>query len=218
MTRRAALRLAIGGGAAYDVWADRYEKLDGRTPVTALLGLTEARENTLQRAHGDVLELGVGTGVNLPLYTRDNLSSLTAADASAAMLAEAEGRARAARAHLVRADAAALPFDDAMFDTVVDTFSLCTFKDPYAALCEMHRVLRPVRASRLLLVEHTASDFAPLRAYQDAVAPAVATLSKGCVWNQRVEEMAKDARFFTVQRSTLLAGTVLVLEMAPVAD
>lgn len=217
LTRRAALQLAVAGsGALYDAWASRYEILDGRTALTDALGLTSARHTVLSRAHGDVLELAVGTGVNLPLYERDALASLTAADASAAMLQQAASRARKARATLVQADVAALPFADAMFDTVVDTFSLCTFEQPLEALREMRRVLRPTQMSRLLLVEHAASDVGVLRAYQDAVADVVTTLSKGCVWNQRVEDLVKEAGFFTVERRKLLAGTVLVLEMSPV--
>lgn len=217
VTRRGVLLgAAVAVSATYDAWAKNYEFLDGRTAVTDLLGLTEARERIIQRARGDVLEIGVGTGLNLPLYERSSLTSLTGVDASNAMLKRAYLRARATGANLLRADVTALPFADETFDTVVDTFSLCTFDDAEAALREIRRVLKSQPTSRLLMVEHAASDITPLRLYQDITANTVTSLSKGCVWNQRVLQLAQAARFATLRRYSLLGGTVISLEMVPV--
>jgi ubiquinone/menaquinone biosynthesis C-methylase UbiE len=136
----------------------------------------------------------VGTGLNLPLYDASRLSSFTAVDISPGMLREAAPRAEALRrrlsgaeqqrqqqrqrseaagaadgtagpgVQLLVADAAALPFADRSFDCVLDTFSLCVFERPAAAVREMARVLR--RGGRLLLLEHSRSDNPLLGAYQ----------------------------------------------------
>jgi ubiquinone/menaquinone biosynthesis C-methylase UbiE len=138
-----------------------------------------------------VLEVAVGTGLNLPLYRWPAVTSLTGVDLSPGMLQQAARRvasdavpgtrlvganggggggssARGGRGgvpvRLVQGDAARLPFPAATFDCVVDTFSLCVFEAPAAALAELARVLRP--GGRLLLLEHTRSDNALLGVYQ----------------------------------------------------
>lgn len=138
------------------------------------------------QAHGKVLEVGVGTGLNLPMYTWSNVTSLTGVDLSAGMLQEAalrvenslprvrllaassssssSGDGDGASVRLVQADVAQLPFPDDSFDVVTDTFSLCVFPAPEAALGELLRVLRP--GGSLLLLEHTRSDNPLLGAYQ----------------------------------------------------
>lgn len=107
------------------------------------------------RAGGDVLEVGVGTGLNLPFYPAD--ARLTGVDVSQAMLAIAERRAVSlGRAVDLRAgDAQALDLPTASYDTVVSTFSLCGVPDEGRAVREMVRVLRP--GGLLLLADHVAS-------------------------------------------------------------
>lgn len=217
LSRRAFLIAAGGGvggvGAAYDRWATNYEVLDGRTKFTESLGLTEARRALCGKARGDVLEIGVGTGVNLPLYDGTLLKTLTCIDASSGMLEKADGTPTPVPARLVQARAEALPFADGSFDTVLDTFSLCTFSEPLCALYECRRVLRRGENSRLLLLEHTASDNGLLRKYQDVISEGVRKLSKGCVWNQRVEELVEEAGFKVVKLSKMLAGTIVSMEL-----
>lgn len=137
-------------------------------------------------------QVGIGTGLNLPLYPWSTITSLTGIDLSAGMLQQAGNKLSTLpinnptinRTTLVQSDVTSLPFADAQFDCVVDTFSMCVFPDPRAALAEMTRVLRP--GGRLLLLEHSRSDNALLGWYQDVTAPAVATTGKGCFWNQDV--------------------------------
>jgi ubiquinone/menaquinone biosynthesis C-methylase UbiE len=106
-------------------------------------------------ARGDVLELAVGTGRNLPLYAGS--VRLSGVELSGAMLELARIRAAdlGLDADLRRGDVQSLPFDDASVDTVVCTFSLCTIPDDRRALEEAHRVLRP--GGSLLLAEHVRS-------------------------------------------------------------
>lgn len=121
--------------------------------------LGRARDWVCGRSRGDVLELAVGTGLNLKHYPPE--VRLTGIEWSPAMLAVAAGRARSLgrEVRLVRGDASRLPFAAASFDTVVCTLSLCCIPDDDAALVEAARVLRP--GGRLLLLDHVASTVAP---------------------------------------------------------
>jgi len=116
------------------------------------------------QASGDVLEVGIGTGLNLGFYP-DSVR-LVGIDFSPAMLERARDRAhRLGRAvELAEGDAHALAFPDASFDTVVCTFSLCAIPDERQAVAEMGRVLRP--GGLLLLADHIASSAWPVRAVQ----------------------------------------------------
>ncbi len=124
----------------------------------------DTRSWTCSQATGEVLEVAIGTGLNLVHYPTD--VTLTGIELSAAMLEIAQRRARDLdRAVDLRiGDAEALDLPEAAFDTVVCTFSLCAIPDHRAAISEMIRVLRP--GGRLLLADHVASSSAPLRAGQ----------------------------------------------------
>ncbi|MEU0684431.1 class I SAM-dependent methyltransferase [Streptomyces albogriseolus] len=124
----------------------------------------ESRTWVCSQADGDVLEVAVGTGLNLPLYPPG--VRLTGIEWSPKMLAIARRRADelGRTADLREADAQALPFPDAAFDTVVCTLSLCAIPDDQCAIAEMSRVLKP--GGRLLLLDHVPSTVFPLRAVQ----------------------------------------------------
>lgn len=120
----------------------------------------DSRSWVCSRAAGDVLEVAIGTGLNIPAYPP--AVRLTGIDWSPAMLDIA--RRRADRLHrsveLLEGDAQALPFPDASFDTVVSTFAMCAVPDDRQAIAEMARVLRP--GGKLLLADHVASTLWPL--------------------------------------------------------
>ncbi|MFF2809733.1 class I SAM-dependent methyltransferase [Streptomyces sp. NPDC058000] len=124
----------------------------------------ESRAWVCSQASGDVLEVAIGTGLNLPLYPPG--VRLTGIEWSPEMLAVARRRATelGRTADLREADAQALPFPDASFDTVVCTLSLCAIPDDRRAVAEMVRVLRP--GGRLLLLDHVPSTAWPLRVLQ----------------------------------------------------
>jgi ubiquinone/menaquinone biosynthesis C-methylase UbiE len=127
------------------------------------------REWVCGQAAGDVLEIGVGTGRNLPHYGEG--VRLTGVELSPAMLEIARARARelGREVDLRVGDAQALELPDQSFDTVVCTLSLCTIPDDRAAVAEVRRVLRP--SGRFLLLEHVRSPLLPIRVAQRLLEP-----------------------------------------------
>lgn len=148
----------------WDRLADRYDEVSAGVERRFLAA---SRPWVAGRAHGRVLEVGVGTGANLPFYPAG--VELVCLERSAPMLEQARRRAAAVDrpATFVLGDAGALAVDDASVDTVVSTFTLCCVPDLGAALAEMVRVLRPGGA--LLLADHVASDRWWVRAPQALV-------------------------------------------------
>lgn len=147
---------------AWDRHAPRYDQ--GMKWAERLL-LDGGREWACSQAAGDVLEVAVGTGRNLPYYG-PAVTSLTAIDLSPGMLAIARDRAMVLgrEADLRAGNAHVLEFADASFDTVLCTLSLCNIPDDQAAIGEMYRVLRP--GGRLVLLDHVASDRWWMQAFQ----------------------------------------------------
>ena len=110
-------------------------------------GMADHRRDLLSAASGRVLEIGAGTGLNLPYYPNGIDLVLTEPEAPMARRLE-----RRAGASIVPASAEDLPFEDASFDSVVSTLVLCTVAEPARAIAELRRVLRP--GGRLLFIEH----------------------------------------------------------------
>jgi ubiquinone/menaquinone biosynthesis C-methylase UbiE len=146
------------------VWDKSASSYDGQMDfVERLLGRGD-REWLGERATGRVLEVAIGTGRSLPFYV--TATSLTGVDLSPEMLAVARRRAdeRGLPLDLLEGDAEALPVEDAAYDTVLCSLSLCTIPDPAAAIAEMKRALVP--GGRLLLLDHVASSWPPVYAVQ----------------------------------------------------
>jgi methyltransferase OMS1 len=186
---------------SYNQYAENYDDLDGGAVADAL-GFPDQRKALLQEATGDVLECAVGTGLNFQYYNLTNVRSFTAIDLSPGMLKQAQLKSTSLRNPSIspaeksyftfqQADVTALPFPDNSFDAVVDTFSLCVFPDPAAALRSMARVVRP--GGKVLLLEHSKSQNPLLGWYQDVTANQVAAMGKGCVWNQNVINLIENA-------------------------
>jgi ubiquinone/menaquinone biosynthesis C-methylase UbiE len=148
-------------------WDRQAPTYDARTAAVERRFLVQSRRWVCGRARGSTLEVAIGTGANLPYYAAG--MDLVGVDCSAAMLGAAAARAQETgrSIELRQADAMALPFSDGSFDTVVCTFSLCCVPDERAAIAEFQRVLRP--GGELLLADHVAATFWPLRAVQHVV-------------------------------------------------
>jgi ubiquinone/menaquinone biosynthesis C-methylase UbiE len=145
-------------------WDNHARSYDRQIRIFERLLFGDSRAWICSQATGEVVEVAIGTGLNLPFYPPQ--VQLTGIEQSPAMLAlaqhRAEGLGRAV--DLRQGDAHALALPDACFDTVVCTLSLCAIPDERRALAEMRRVLRP--GGRLLLVDHVASWSWPVRAIQ----------------------------------------------------
>ena len=146
-------------------------------------GMRERRRRLLRHAHGSVLEIGAGTGLNLAHYP-DGLAELVLSEPLDAMARRLESRLRrsAVPGTVVRAGAEALPLATGSVDTVVSTMVLCTVRDPEAALAEIRRVLRP--GGRLLFCEHVRSGSERRSRWQERLAGPWEAFADGCRCNQ----------------------------------
>jgi SAM-dependent methyltransferase len=143
---------------------------DRQIAKTEKAGLRESRRQLIATATGDVLEIGAGTGANLPFYG-NGVTSLTVTEPEAPMLRRLERRAadEAPHATILRAPAEDLPFDDDTFDVAVSTLVLCGVSDQPRSLRQLRRVLRP--GGTLLFLEHVRADDAKLARRQDRMNP-----------------------------------------------
>jgi ubiquinone/menaquinone biosynthesis C-methylase UbiE len=161
----------------------------------------------LEGVSGDVLEIGLGTGANLPYYT-EHVRSLTAVEPSAGMWARAERRAKEAgwTLRLTQHSGEQLPFKDAQFDAVVITLVLCTVEDVSAVLREVIRVLRP--GGKLHFLEHVASPNPRVRKWQDRLNSIWKVVGCGCNLNRDTERAVQSAGFAVdkLDRATLCGG------------
>jgi SAM-dependent methyltransferase len=152
------------------------------------------RQDVIPAARGIVVEIGVGSGLNLPFYDR-SVTKLYGVDLSRELLALARSRAAALQfgAEFLQQDADRLPFDDDSVDTVVVTWSLCSIADPATALGEMWRVLRP--GGTLIFVEHGLAPDARVRRWQNRLTPLWRHVAGGCHLNRKPDELIRDAGF-----------------------
>lgn len=172
--------------ARYNRIARVYDRVEARTERR----FAPMRTDLWRRVRGPhVLEVGVGTGKNLPFYPAS--ISVTGVDLAPRMLDQA--RARAANlgvtVDLREADAQALPFPDASFDTAVATFVFCSVPDPALGLCEVRRVLKP--GGQLLLLEHVLTHKPVLRQIMHLLNPLVVRLMGANIDRETVENVRR---------------------------
>jgi ubiquinone/menaquinone biosynthesis C-methylase UbiE len=181
---------------SYDRWIGFFER--------KLFGLH--RPWACSRATGDVLEVAIGTGLNLPHYPPE--VNITGIDLSPEMLSIARQRARdlGREVDLQEGDAHQLPFEDASFDSVVCVYSLCNIPDPECAVSEMERVLRP--GGKLMLVDHIRSSVLPVLWIQKAF-EFVSTRLEGEHLTRRPAEHVKASKLRITERDRMgFAGMV----------
>jgi ubiquinone/menaquinone biosynthesis C-methylase UbiE len=152
------------------------------------------RRRAIKSAHGLVLEIGVGSGLNLSLYG-PAVGRVIGLDPSSELLRLA--RKRATRAvipvSMVRASAERIPFADAAFDAIVMTWTLCSIPNPIAALIEMRRVLMP--GGRLLFVEHGLSPEIRIARWQHRLTPYWRRIGGGCHLDRKMDDLIRTAGF-----------------------
>lgn len=157
--------------------------------------IARQRAKIVPRARGRVIELGLGSGLNLPFYDAGLVEHVTGVEPSPELLRDAEQAARAAPfdVTLVDATAEALPAADASFDTVVVTYTLCSVTHLDQALAEARRVLRP--GGELLFSEHGRAPDASVQRMQRWLAPAWRYVGGGCHLDRAIPQALVDAGF-----------------------
>lgn len=143
------------------------------------------RRNVIAGAEGRVLEVGIGSGLNLPFYT-DRVTGIIGLEPSEklAAMCERAGRKAAIPVTLETGAAEAMPFEDGAFDTVVTTWTLCTIPDTGRALAEMRRVLAP--GGQLLFAEHGTAPEESVRRWQERLNPLWRKIAGGCNLNRPI--------------------------------
>lgn len=155
------------------------------------------RSEIVPRASGKVLELGCGGGINLQFYDRSKVESLTGLDPSAELLdyTRSEAKDRGFDMDILDGIGEAMPFEDASFDTVLTTFTLCSVQDGKQVLKEMRRVLKP--GGKLVFLEHgRAPDKGPEK-WQQRIEPVWKHIAGGCHLHRPVSKLI-EANGFTL--------------------
>lgn len=155
---------------------------------------TRLRAAYVPAARGVVVEIGIGSGLNMPFYTTA-VTMLYGVDPSAELLAMAKERAAATPfpVELLNQDAHRIPLADASVDTGVVTWSLCSIANPADALREMRRVLKPGGA--LIFVEHGLAPDARVRKWQNRLTPVWRRFTGGCHLNRKMDDLVRNAGF-----------------------
>lgn len=163
--------------------------------------LASYRQRIVPLARGRVLEIGVGSGLNLPYYGAA-VEHLIGLDPSPKLLGFAREAARRSRhsIELIEGSAETIPLFNRSIDTIVTTWTMCSIPDIRRALGELRRVLRP--DGRLLFVEHGKAPDPSVGRWQNAVTPFWRCLSGGCHLNRSIDQLIRNAGFRLDQLET----------------
>ena len=157
--------------------------------------IMKVRSKVVPHASGDVLELGCGGGINMEFYDPARVTSFTGLDPSPELLAmsRAAAQARGMDADIQGGFGEAMPFDDARFDTVVTTFTLCSVADQAAVLAEIRRVLKP--GGTALFLEHGAAPDAEVAKWQRRIEPVWKRIGGNCHLTRPISGAYEQAGF-----------------------
>ena len=157
-------------------------------PMTAL------RQRYVSQARGRVLEIGIGSGLNLAHYGKD-VSAVVGVDPAAELTDKAKARADriAASVEVVGVSGESLPLDDNSFDCVVCTWTLCSIPQPELAVAEMRRALKP--DGHLIFVEHGRSDEDNVAKWQRRIEPIWKVIGGGCHLTRRADDLLQSGGF-----------------------
>jgi ubiquinone/menaquinone biosynthesis C-methylase UbiE len=161
--------------------------------------LAEAeRTKFVPLAAGRVLEVGIGSGLNIPFYSR-NVTALVGLDPSVALWPLARQRRAAATfpVEYIGLSGEQIPLEDKTFDTVVTTWTLCTIPNPVAALKEMRRVLKS--DGQCIFVEHGRAPDRRVQVWQNRLTPLWRRITGGCNLNRTIDTLITDAGFHICQ-------------------
>jgi SAM-dependent methyltransferase len=165
--------------------------------------VTRQRQKVIPKATGTVLELGFGSGLNIPFYDAAQVRQVLALEPSQEMWSLAEESVRSAQFEVERLEASAeeVPLADGTADTVVATYTLCTIPELSVALNEIHRVLKP--GGTFVFCEHGAAPDEDVRRWQDRLNPIWTRLSGGCNINRPIPSLLEEGGFRIQEMDTM---------------
>jgi len=153
------------------------------------------REKLIPFANGKILEVGIGSGLNLPFYNKENVKHLTAIDPSEEVWKKntIDTQSLPFDFEFIKAFAEDIPADTYSFDTIVITYSICTIPDSYKAFEEIRRVLKP--NGKLLFCEHGKAPDKAVQKWQNRINPLWKRIGGGCNLNRDIPFLIKDNGF-----------------------
>ena len=155
--------------------------------------IEKQREKVVPYAKGDVLEIGIGSGLNLPHYNPSHVKSVTGVDPDAHIWARSKTRRDTVRFPVRRIGLSGedIPLETSSMDTVVVTYSLCTIPDPISALKEMRRILKP--GGDILFCEHGQAPDANIAKWQSRIDPIWSKIAGGCKSGRNIPALLTQA-------------------------
>ena len=161
------------------------------------------REKVVPLAEGRVLEVGIGSGLNIPFYTAHKVKHLWGLDPSPEMWSIA--RKNAARHHIdvefIQSGAEAIPLGNNSADTVMMTYTMCTIPEVHSALDEIRRVLKP--GGKLVFCEHGLAPDKDVQRWQNRLNPAWKMLGGGCNLNRPIPQLLQQSGFKSTDMQTM---------------
>jgi len=160
------------------------------------------RAEWIPKARGEVLEVGIGSGLNLPFYTTE-VRHIYGVDPSLELQRMARKRAESVSVEVSffgQSAEASIPLGDSSIDTIVVTWTLCSMANAAQALLEMKRILRS--DGRLLFLEHGRAPEANVASWQDRITPAWRHIAGGCTLNRKMDELIATAGFRITELNT----------------
>lgn len=181
--------------------------------------ILKLRSQVVPKAEGVVLEVGMGSGINLPFYDTERVDFVWGLEPSEGMRRKAAKRVAESAVDVRWLDLPGeeIPLESNSVDTVLLTFTLCTIPDPYTALQQMRRVLKP--GGKLLFCEHGRAEQASVRSWQNRLNSVWSRLAGGCQLNRQIDGLIaqsgfelRNVRTFFMPKTPRIAGYVYLGE------
>ncbi|HIV82765.1 MAG TPA: class I SAM-dependent methyltransferase [Candidatus Salinicoccus merdavium] len=210
------MKYIFGEGAVMKT-EDHIKKFDRQVDVYVKMRdndkFSKYRRKLFHKAEGDVLEVGVGTGLNFPHYNQ--VEKLTAVDFSEPMIAEAEKEAAKYPFPIdfIRDDAESVAFEENSFDTIVSSLSFCSYNHPVELLNKFNLWCK--EGGKILLFEHGLAKNKVLQAAQKAIDP-LTMCAIGCHQNRDIEALAASSNLEIVKVERYVLGAVYLVQGKPV--
>lgn len=165
--------------------------------------ILKQREKVVPYAEGRILEIGMGSGINIGYYNPEKVEKLWGLEPSIGMREKAKNRVNAAPFELEWLDLPGeeIPLDSNSMDTIVLTYTLCTIPDWLSAVKQMRRVLKP--GGKLLFSEHGKAPDAAVKKWQDRINPLWGKVAGGCHLNRDIPQLLQQGGFNIEQMETL---------------